>query len=87
MTLVDSFFTTPKIKNLPHLTFLHAHVNFDFLLADNNALIRRFRSSNSLNTATSIATSINSIPSETNQYDIESVEDDDEFVIVENTRL
>lgn len=34
-----------------------------------------------------MATSINSIPSETNQYDIESVEEEDDFEIVENTRL
>lgn len=31
-----------------------------------------------------MATSMNSIPSEVNQYDIE---DDDDFEIVENTRL
>lgn len=57
------------------------------MLADNSELIRKFKSSNSLNTATSMATSINSIPSETNQYDIESVEEEDDFEIVENTRL
>ncbi|CRK98358.1 CLUMA_CG011718, isoform A [Clunio marinus] len=50
---------------------------------ENSMLIRRFKSMNSLNTTTSIATSINSIPSEFNQNDL----DDDDFVIVETTRL
>lgn len=49
--------------------------------------IRRFRSMNSLNTvATSIATSIDSIPSERNQNDSD-LNDDDDFEIIESTRL
>lgn len=39
---------------------------------------------NSLKTVTSVATSVNSIPSEVNQYDLD---DEDDFEIVENTRL
>jgi len=42
---------------------------------------------NSLNTATSIATSFNSIPSEVNQNDLEMLEDSDGGGSVENTRL
>lgn len=44
---------------------------------------------NSLNTATSIATSINSIPSESNQNDSDVIidDDDDEYEIIESTRL
>jgi hypothetical protein len=34
-----------------------------------------------------MGTSINSIPSEVNQYDVEVLADDDDFEIVENTRL
>lgn len=40
---------------------------------------------NSFSTQTSIATSINSIPSEVNQNDLEI--DEEDFVIVETTRL
>lgn len=49
--------------------------------------IRRFRSMNSLNTATSIATSVNSVSSEFNQNDIDDDINDDDFEIVESTRL
>lgn len=52
-------------------------------LAECASLIRRFKSMNSINTATSMATSINSIHSEENQNDL----DEDDFVIVETTRL
>ncbi|KAL7036076.1 hypothetical protein ACKWTF_008682 [Chironomus riparius] len=48
--------------------------------------IRRHKSMNSLNTATSYATSIDSIPSEVNQNDMDDVDEDD-YEIVENTRL
>ena len=41
---------------------------------------------NSLNTATSYATSIDSIPSEVNQNDMDEIDEDD-YEIVENTRL
>lgn len=49
--------------------------------------IRRYKSINSLNTATSYATSIDSIQSEENQNDIEDVINEDDYEIVETTRL
>lgn len=52
-------------------------------LVESNSLIRRFKSMNSLNTATSMATSMNSIPSEVNQNDLE----EEDFEVLEMTRL
>lgn len=42
---------------------------------------------NSVNTATSIATSVDSITSEVNQNDSDEGNDDDDFEIIESTRL
>lgn len=50
---------------------------------ESTSLIRRFKSMNSLNTATSMNTSIDSIPSEVNQNDLE----EEDFEIIEITRL
>lgn len=73
---------TQKHANLFLYSFLIENEKFP---TENSSLIRRFKSLNSINTATSMGTSINSIPSEVNQYEIE--EDDDDFEIVEITRL
>lgn len=60
--------------------------NLKKIVGSTTSSIRRYKSMNSLNTATSYATSIDSIPSEVNQNDMDDVDEDD-YEIVENTRL
>lgn len=68
--------------------FSHTHTQIKCLMKqDFPTSIRRFKSMNSVNTATSIATSIDSITSEVNQNDSDEGNDDDDFEIIESTRL
>lgn len=77
------FFISFSYITIPyHFSHKHTHKK----IKDFPTSIRRFKSMNSVNTATSIATSIDSITSEVNQNDSDEGNDDD-FEIIESTRL